>query len=133
MKYTASTLGFDQRLPGQPVQGTLLPASSEYPILGETDAAHSSQAWAPLVAAVLLDIADVFSLGPHGIVIGLLVGTSLGWRIAATSGLSPKARLFSAAAAAIYCAIPGTELLPLASMATTGLKLLQVLAVFRRR
>jgi hypothetical protein len=89
-------------------------------------AASGAAAWAPLVAAMLLDVADFLSLGPQGVVIGLLVGTALGWRVAATSGLSAKWRLASAAAAAVYCMLPGTELVPLASVLTTALRVRQL-------
>jgi hypothetical protein len=89
--------------------------------------------WAPLVGALLLDLADFLSLGPQGVVIGLLVGTTLGWRIAAASGLSRKWRIASAIASAVYCMVPGTELVPLASIVTTAVRVRQTVSAFTGR
>ncbi len=88
--------------------------SSENP----PDAARLVHTLMPLLGAMLLDLADFFSLGPQGPVLGLLIGAPLGWWIASLLGLNQSTRLVAALAAAIYCAIPGTELLPLASIIT---------------
>ncbi len=70
----------------------------------------------PLLGAMLIDVADFFSLGPQGIAIGALVGAPCAWWVAKTFGLSQKSRLVAALAAAIYCAVPFTELIPAATI-----------------
>jgi hypothetical protein len=93
---------------------------------------QSNAMWAPVFAAMLLDLADLFSLGPQGLLIGLFVGSALGWRIASTSGFSRKGRLICAALAAVYCMLPMTELLPLATMLTTASRVVSALSLLRR-
>ena len=88
--------------------------------------------WGPVLAAMLLDLADLFSFGPQGVLIGLVAGSGLGWRIAAASGFSSKGRLVCAGLAALYCILPFTELLPLATMATTASRVMSALSILRR-
>lgn len=93
---------------------------------------ESVSVWGPVVAAMLLDLADLFSFGPQGLFIGMIAGSALGWRIAATSGFSSKGRLICAALAAVYCIVPFTELLPLATMLTTASRVMSALSIVRR-
>lgn len=92
----------------------------------------SAKVWAPVLAAMLLDVADLLSLGPQGLFVGLVIGSTLGWRIAAMSGFSAKGRMICAGLAALYCMFPFTELLPLATMLTTASRILTVARLFRR-
>ncbi len=93
---------------------------------------RSVSMWAPVLAAILLDIADVLSFGPQGLFIGTIAGSALGWRIAAASGFSSKGRLVCAALAAIYCIMPFTEILPVATMLTTASRVMSALSLVRR-
>jgi hypothetical protein len=98
-----------------------------------TSRAESIAVWGPILAAMLLDVADLFSLGPQGLVIGMLAGTTLGYRIAVASGFAAKGRLACAALGALYCFLPLTELLPLATMLTTASRVLAAISLLRRR
>ena len=80
----------------------------------------------PLFGAMLLDVADLFSLGPQALPLAVLVAAPLGWGVAAALGFKRNGRLFSALVAGIYCLLPGMELIP-AATATS------LLAVFSAR
>ena len=75
----------------------------------------------PLLAGVALDLVDLATFGPLGLSAGLALGGIAGWVLApqwlvpgsATSGLG---RWLCALLGAIYCALPGTSVLPLASV-----------------
>lgn len=72
---------------------------------------------APLLVGMLIDVVDVLSFGPQGFATGILVGAPLAWWCASMWGLPRSVRLLAAAAAALYCFVPGTEILPLATFA----------------
>ena len=100
-----------------PLTGELMPETSEAKI--------ESHGWSqfvpivgPLWGGLLLDVADFFSFGPQSLVIGALAGAPLGWWIASLLGASQKWRLIAALAAIVYCILPATELLPLATIAS---------------
>jgi hypothetical protein len=88
-----------------------------------------ARTWGPLLAAMLLDVADLVSFGPQGVPIGLLIGSTLGWAVAAQLGMGRGVRLMSAVAGAVYCMVPGTELIPLASIATAVARWRQLLGM----
>ena len=79
---------------------------------------------APLFGAMLLDLADLFSLGPQALPLAVLVAAPLGWAVAAGLGFKRNGRLVSALVAGIYCLLPGMELIP----AATATSLLGVLS-----
>jgi hypothetical protein len=79
---------------------------------------------APMLGGMLMDLADLFSLGPQAVPLAILVAAPLGWGIAAALGLSRTWRLGSALVAGIYCLLPGMELIP----AATATSLLGVLS-----
>ena len=79
----------------------------------------------PLFGAMLVDFADLLSLGPQAVPLALLVAAPLGWGIAAALGLSRNWRLASAVVAGVYVFLPGAELIP----AATATSLLAQLAV----
>ena len=83
----------------------------------------------PLFGAMLLDVADLFSLGPQALPLAVLVAAPLGWGVAAALGFKRNGRLVSALVAGIYCLLPGMELLP----AATATSLLAVLSAPLRR
>lgn len=84
----------------------------------------SAAAAAPLFGAMLLDLADLFSLGPQALPLAVLVAAPLGWAVAAGLGCKRNGRLVSALVAGIYCLLPGMELIP----AATATSLLAALA-----
>lgn len=71
---------------------------------------------APLLVGLLIDVVDLLSFGPQGLVTGLLVGAPLAWWGASMWGASRGVRLTAAIAGMLYCLVPGTELLPLATL-----------------
>jgi len=97
-----------------------------------TDSHRSTAVWGPVLAAILLDFADLLSFGPQGLLIGLVAGSALGWRIAAASGFSVKGRLICAGLAALYCMVPFTELLPMATIVTTVSRVISAISLVRR-
>lgn len=70
--------------------------------------------WAPIIAALAIDLADLISAGPHGLVIGGVL-TSL---FALACGARPRRAMLLGLLGAIYCALPLTEPIPLATMLT---------------
>ena len=79
---------------------------------------------APMLGGMLMDLADLFSLGPQAVPLAILVAAPLGWGIAAALGFKRTGRLVSALVAGIYCLLPGMELIP----AATATSLLGVLS-----
>ena len=76
--------------------------------------------WAPILAALALDLADLATAGPIGLTAGLFVGAVATALIAWACG-APRARIaLFAALGALYCALPLTEVLPLATLLTAA-------------
>lgn len=72
---------------------------------------------APMWAGFFIDIVDFSTFGPFGLALGWLIGGAVGWWLAPMLGFPPRSRLIAAVIAGVYCAIPMTEFLPLASFA----------------
>lgn len=70
----------------------------------------------PVMAAMILDFADLVTFGPIGLIAGAAVGASIGYWVSGISGFSREGRLRWAALAALYCTFPLTELVPLATI-----------------
>lgn len=114
--------------PPEPTKAITSTTPPAVPLVGELEEAHARGGWqallpllAPLWGGFLLDVADFFSWTavPPMLVAGAVAGVPLGWWIASTLGFSQKWRLLAAVGAGIYCLLPFTELLPLATIATT--------------
>lgn len=75
-----------------------------------------NRAFGPVVAGLIIDLVDLGTFGPIGLVLGLPIGGAAGYWMGRTLGLSKKASLLCALAAGIYCTIPGTEMLPIATL-----------------
>lgn len=84
--------------------------------------------WAPVAAAVAIDLADLAMVGPLGLVAGLFVGFALTLLLARASGASWSRALGLGVLGGIYCMLPVTDLVPLA----TCLTLLHVALVRQR-
>jgi hypothetical protein len=65
-----------------------------------------------VLVGLLIDLVDLSMAGPLGIVGAFLAGT-LVWWLAGQHGLGGAARAALTAAAAVYCLLPLTELVPL--------------------
>jgi hypothetical protein len=74
------------------------------------------EALGPILGGLILDVVDFATLGPLGLYIGWLAGALAGLWIASIYKFSWKARVLFAIFAAIYCTIPFTGPLPLATM-----------------
>ena len=75
-----------------------------------------NRAFGPVIAGMIIDLVDLATFGPIGLVLGLPVGGAAGFWMGRCLGLSTKASLLCALAAGIYCTIPGTEMLPIATV-----------------
>jgi len=69
----------------------------------------------PVLGGLILDFIDLTTFGPLGIG-GLFLGGLVGWWISTIHNFSKKSRLFWTALSGIYCLIPSTEFLPLATI-----------------
>ena len=89
-------------------------------------AAASAAAWGPIVAGLLLDLADVVTPNPRiGLAVGFVVGLFAGTRM----GLPIKGRLMLAGVGAAYCSLAATTTLPIG----TVVGLLYRTGIFGRR
>ena len=81
-----------------------------------SQAARLNRAFGPVVAGLIIDFVDLATFGPIGLVLGLPIGAFAGYWMGRALGLSKKPSLLCALAAGIYCTIPGTEMIPLATL-----------------
>ena len=70
----------------------------------------------PIFAGMILDLADFMTFGPIGLYLGLFVGLTVGWYLAGLLRLPKKWRVWAAWLAGLYCLVPGTEFLPVATI-----------------
>lgn len=78
--------------------------------------ARLNRAFGPVVAGLIIDLVDLATFGPLGLVLGLPIGAFAGYWMGRALGLAPKPSLLCALAAGIYCTLPGTEMLPIATV-----------------
>ena len=76
------------------------------------------QAFGPVLGGMALDLLDLASFGPVGVFGGLAIGGLFGWWISGVYGMSERRRPWVALASGVYCALPMTEALPLATIFT---------------
>lgn len=81
----------------------------------EVAAARRSPVMA-IVGGLMIDVADVITLGGLGGVGGFLVGGLLTYGVCSNQGVSRFRTAALTMAGAVYCALPFTEALPLATM-----------------
>lgn len=77
---------------------------------------RSYNALFPIVGGLILDFADLATFGPIGLFGGMLIGGTIGWLIGNIYGFPRKAQAIYALLAGIYCTIPGTFFVPLATI-----------------
>jgi hypothetical protein len=75
-----------------------------------------NRAFGPIVAGLIIDLVDFATFGPIGFLLGLPVGGLAGYWMGRCLGLSRRASFYCALASGVYCTIPGTEVIPLATM-----------------
>ena len=69
----------------------------------------------PILGGLILDFADFVTFGPVGLYAGMIVGCTIGWLISGIYGFSRNGRILLSLLAGVYCTIPGTFFLPLAT------------------
>ncbi len=78
------------------------------------------RALGPLAGALILDATDLLTAGPIGLVIGLPIGAAVGWWLTSFHRLTTAARVGFTTLAAVYCFVPFTELIPVATLLAVG-------------
>lgn len=74
------------------------------------------RAFGPLGGGLLLDFADLATFGTIGFYLGPIVGGLLGWWLASVYRFGLLGQSVIITLAAVYCALPATALLPLATI-----------------
>lgn len=90
--------------------------------------ARGVRSWlVPLLAGLVLDLADLVTFGPLALYFGLVVGTAVGWWLVGLHGIrQPSSRWLWAGVGGLYCMLPMTEWVPAATLVSAAL-------VFRAR
>ena len=70
----------------------------------------------PVLAGMIIDALDLATFGPLGLKAGFLLGAPAGWYRARHLGLDHKRALLTAIGCGIYCTIPLTFPIPVATM-----------------
>lgn len=81
-----------------------------------SQATRLNRAFGPVVAGLIIDLVDLATFGPFGLYLGLPIGGFAGYWMGRALGFAPKPSLLCALAAGIYCTLPGTEMLPIATV-----------------
>jgi hypothetical protein len=79
---------------------------------------ESGSGWTPILTALAIDLADLAMIGPTGIVAGFFVGFALTSMLTFATGVPLRRALVLSLLAGIYCMLPITDLVPLATMLT---------------
>jgi uncharacterized ion transporter superfamily protein YfcC len=74
--------------------------------------------WAPILTALAIDLADLAMIGPTGIVVGFGVGFALTFMLTFATGVPLRRAAVLSVLAGIYCMLPITDVVPLATMLT---------------
>jgi hypothetical protein len=70
----------------------------------------------PVISGLIIDVLDFATLGSAGAVLGFLLGVPAGWYLARNLGLDRKRSLYAGLACGVYCTIPVTSPIPLATL-----------------
>ena len=73
------------------------------------------RSFGPLIGAIILDLVDLASFGPLGIG-GFFIGGLVGWWMLSTHEISTSTRMWLSLLAGVYCLVPFTELIPVATL-----------------
>lgn len=92
------------------------PGATAGPPEGRTLARRMNRAFGPIAAGLIIDLVDIATFGPVGLVLGLPVGGLAGYWMGRALGFRKRTSLWCALAAGVYCTIPGTEIIPLATI-----------------
>ncbi len=78
--------------------------------------AAAQRVFGPIVAGLIIDLIDLATFGPIGIILGLALGGGVAWYICSLYGLPLKQKLLWSLAAGVYCTIPFTEFIPVGTL-----------------
>ena len=81
-----------------------------------SQAQRLNRAFGPVVAGLVIDFVDFATFGPIGLYLGLPIGGFAGYWMGRALGLERKPSLLCALLAGGYCMMPGTEMIPLATV-----------------
>jgi len=98
----------DIEIPKMPTE----PTQNQEPLINRLQ-----RSFGPLIGAIILDLVDLASFGPLGIG-GFLVGILVGWWMLSVYEISQRTRMWLSSLAGVYCLIPFTELIPVATLIT---------------
>jgi len=96
----------------------------EGPAPNRPTTAVAKQIIGPMVAALAIDLLDLATFGPFGLYTGLILGGAAGYFLAPFLGFPPHRRWLSALATGVYCTLPLTGLIPLATLASVATRTL---------
>jgi hypothetical protein len=74
------------------------------------------RAFGPILGGLLIDFIDLATLGPVGIFCGMIIGGAAAYWVCSIYRMPIRQRIIWAIAAGVYCTIPFTEALPLATL-----------------
>jgi hypothetical protein len=100
----------------------LLPAKVELDAAEQSPASDATlwqrlyYALGPVAGCLVLDLADFLTFGPIGLALGIPAGAAIGWWLGSLYGFEKQGRAVLAALSGLYCTIPFTELLPIATI-----------------
>ena len=74
------------------------------------------KALGPVLAGFIIDVLDFATFGAIGLYLGFLMGAPAGWYLARALGLGRRRSLYAALACGVYCTIPVTSPIPIATL-----------------
>lgn len=77
---------------------------------------RANRVFGPIIAGMIIDLVDFATFGPVGLVLGLPVGGLAGYWMGKALGFGRRGSVWCAVSAGVYCTIPGTEMIPLATI-----------------
>ena len=81
-------------------------------------------AFGPILGGIIIDFTDLATFGPFGIYAGMIIGGGVGYWVASLYRLSKNQRIMIALLSGVYCAMPGTEFIPVATIIGAGIRFL---------
>ncbi len=99
--------GWAQDRPAEPDQ-------QDKPKLG--DLRRANRILGPVIAGMIIDLVDFATFGPVGLVLGFPFGGLAGYWMGRALGFGTRGSIWCGIASGVYCTIPGTEFIPLATI-----------------